>query len=55
MPLGVANFESAGRVESVSRVMAVAIQCDQLICDGMIGDQSKRRTETGHVPFEFQR
>ena len=31
----------AGRVQRVSRVMALAIQCDQLIRDGMMKNQSE--------------
>ena len=31
----------AGRVQRVSRVMALAIQCDQLIRDGVIKNQSE--------------
>ncbi|MGB0600153.1 MAG: hypothetical protein ACPGLY_26045 [Rubripirellula sp.] len=31
----------AGHLQRVSRVMALAIQCDQLIRDGMIKNQSE--------------
>lgn len=31
----------AGRVQRVSRVMTLAIQCEQLICDGVIKNQSE--------------
>jgi len=31
----------AGRIQRVSRVMALAIQCDQLIRDGMMKNQSE--------------
>ncbi|MCO6458905.1 MAG: hypothetical protein J5I93_26655 [Pirellulaceae bacterium] len=45
---GTAADVPVGRVPRIARLMALAIRCNQLICDGIVADQSEL-TEFGHI------
>lgn len=45
---GAAQDVPAGRVPRISRLMALAIRCNQLICDGVVADQAEL-AHFGHI------